>query len=369
VRENPSVPLLFRPLGWGESSVSEGGFVLPSGTVTLLLGDLEASTRAWEADPKATQLGMAELNEAVDDLVGRFDGVRPVEQGEGDSFVGAFARARDGVACALAVQRALVGRLLAVRLGVHTGDVAHRDGGNYVGPAIIRAARLRNLAHGGQTVVSEATRELVADALPDGAHLRDMGVHRMKHLSRAERVYQLCHPDLRDEFPPLRSLDARPHNLPLQRSTFIGREREMAELIELLGAERLVTLTGSGGCGKTRLALQVGAEVLDFFPDGVWFADLAAVTEAGAVPASVMQVFALKEGPAMTPTDALLAYLGQRRVLLVLDNCEHVIGTAAHLVDALLRGCPGVVVLATSRQPLGGEGEVAWRVPSLPVPA
>jgi predicted ATPase/class 3 adenylate cyclase/DNA-binding CsgD family transcriptional regulator len=350
--------------------VNEAGFVLPTGTVTLLLGDVEGSTRGWEADPKAMQAAIVELNEAVDELVGRFDGVRPVEQGEGDSFVAAFARARDGVACALEVQRALVGASVALRLGLHTGDVARRDEGNYVGPTIIRAARLRNLAHGGQTVVSEAVHELVADALPDGAGLRDLGVHRLKDLSRPEHVYQLCHPDLRDEFPPLRSLDARPNNLPVQRTSFIDREDELASLCELVGAgERLVTLTGSGGCGKTRLALHVAAELLDAFPDGVWVADLAAITDPSAVGAALLQVFALKEGPTMAPLDALVAYLGARHALVVLDNCEHVLDAAASLSDGLVSACTGVSVLATSRQPLGLEGEVLWRVPSLPCPA
>jgi predicted ATPase/class 3 adenylate cyclase/DNA-binding CsgD family transcriptional regulator len=343
-------------------------FVLPSGTVTLLLGDMEGSTRAWESDPKTAQIAMVEMIERVDELVGRFDGVRPLEQGEGDSFVAAFARARDGVACAFAIQQALVGYPLAFRLGVHTGDVTRRDERNYAGATIIRTARLRNLAHGGQTVVSEATRELVADALPDGVVLRDLGVHRLKDLSRAERVYQLCHPELRDEFPPLRSLDARPHNLPVQRTAFIGREREMAEVAAILADERMVTLTGSGGCGKTRLALQVGAEALDAFADGVWFADLAAVTDPATVPTSLTQVFSLREGPAMSATDALIAYLGGRRAMIILDNCEHLLEAAAVVADAMLGGCPGVVLLATSRQPLGIEGELTWRVPSLPCP-
>jgi predicted ATPase/class 3 adenylate cyclase/DNA-binding CsgD family transcriptional regulator len=368
VSDNLPAQVLVRSVGWDEPPVSGGGFVLPSGTVTLLLGDVEGSTRAWEADPKTTETAVVELNGVVDELVGRFDGVRPVEQGEGDSFVAAFGRARDAVGCALAIQQALVANPLGVRLGLHTGEVVRRDEGNYVGPAIIRTARLRDLAHGGQTVLSETARDLVLDGLPDGTSLRDLGVHRLKDLSRPERVFQLCHPDLPDAFPPLRSLDAHRHNLPVQRTTFIGRSVELAELSALVGDERLVTLTGSGGCGKTRLALQVAAEASDAFADGVWFADLSSVLDPDAVPAQVAQVFALKEGPGLSLTDGLLAYLGERRALVIVDNCEHVLDAAAGLVDAMLTGCPGISVIATSRQPLALEGEVAWRVPSLPVP-
>ena len=182
----------------------------------------------------------------------------------------AFARARDGVACALAIQQALTGAVLKLRLGVHTGDVTRRDEGNYVGPAIIRTARLRNLAHGGQTVVSEARAELVADNLPDGASLRDLGVHRLKDLSRPERVFQLCHPDLDDTFPALRSLDAHPHNLPVQRTTSSAEPPRSPRWPPADGRGAAGDVTGSGGCGKTRLALQVAAELIDRFPDGVW---------------------------------------------------------------------------------------------------
>jgi class 3 adenylate cyclase len=297
------------PVSWEEPSMSEGAFVLPSGTVTLLLGDVEASTRTWESDPGATAAAIGELNGLVNELVGRFDGVRPVEQGEGDSFVAAFSRARDGLACALKLQLMLLGSSLRVRVGLHTGDVVRRDEGNYVGPAIIRAARLRNLAHGGQTVVSDATRELVIDTLPEGCGLRDLGVHRLKDMSRPERVFQLCHSDLADQFPPLRSLDVHPHNLPVQRTTFIGRAGEIAALAGLLGEERLVTVTGSGGCGKTRLALQVAAEVLEHFPDGVWLVDLAVVSEGEAVAAKAAQAVPVMAGSAISPVDALVAQL------------------------------------------------------------
>jgi predicted ATPase/class 3 adenylate cyclase len=361
--------VLVRPVGWEDPSVCKEGFMLPSGTVTLLLGDVAGSTAAWEADPGQARKAMADLGDLVAEMVGRFDGVRPLEQGEGDSFVAAFARARDGLGCASELQRRLAGGSVRVRLGVHSGDVIRTEMGTYMGPVIIRAARLRDLAHGGQTVVSEAARELVLDALPDGASLVDLGVHRLKDMSRPERVFQLCHPDLGAEFPPLRSLDSRPHNLPTQRTTFIGRMKEIAEVTGLLERNRLVTLTGSGGCGKTRLGLQVGAEVLEQFADGVWFVDLAALAQGESVPAKVGATLGVLQGPLMAPAEAVIAHLRSARALLIMDNCEHVCADAAALVDMMIVSCPGVSVLATSRQAVEVEGEVTWRVPPMSLPA
>jgi predicted ATPase/class 3 adenylate cyclase/DNA-binding CsgD family transcriptional regulator len=366
--DNLPAVVLVRPLQWGEPPMSEGDFLLPTGTVTLLLADVEGSTRQWENDPDATQTAILRLNAIVDDAVGRHDGVRPVEQGEGDSFVAAFARARDALLCALVMQQTLVGEPLALRIGIHTGDVQRRDEGNYVGQTINRAARLRDVAHGGQTVLSQAAHDLVVDRLPDGASLRDVGTHRLKDLARPEHIFQLCHPDLRAEFPPLRSLNAMRHNLPAQRTSFVGRTAELAEVKRLLSETTLLTITGAGGCGKTRLALQVGADLLDTHPDGVWLVELAPVTDSEAVPAHAALVFAVKEGPGMSPTDAVAAYLGEKEAVLILDNCEHVIEGAAALADAVLSGCPGVTILATSRQSLAVPGEVTWRVPSLTVP-
>ena len=192
--ETVGLPVLVRPLRWGEPLMGEGNFVLPTGTVTLVLGDVEGSTRAWETDAKAMAEELASLNAVVDEAVGRHDGVRPVEQGEGDSFVAAFAHARDAVACALAIQRALAGGPLRLRIGVHAGDVLRRDEANYAGPTINRTARIRDLAHGGQTVLSQTAADLAVDAVPDGAELRDLGVHRLQDLSRPERIFQLFHP-------------------------------------------------------------------------------------------------------------------------------------------------------------------------------
>ena len=349
--------------------MTDGEFVLPTGTVTLLLADVEGSTRRWEADPDAMRSAIVSLNELVDDAIGRHDGVRPVEQGEGDSFVAAFARATDALACAVCIQQQLLGSEIRLRIGLHTGEVQRRDETNYVGQTINRTARLRDIAHGGQTVLSQTAHDLVVDRLLEGVTLCDLGVHRLKDLARPERVFQLCHPDVPSEFPRLRSLDSLPHNLPQQRTSFIGRDAELSEVRALLTPGSLVTLVGSGGCGKTRLALQVAAEALNDHPDGAWFADLAAVVEPSAVPAQVAACFGLREGLGLTPTQSLCAYLEQRRALLILDNCEHVADAAATLADALLAGCPQLTLLATSRQPLGLDGEITWRVPSLAVPA
>jgi class 3 adenylate cyclase len=231
------------PLNWSDFGVSE----LPTGTVTLLLADVEGSTRLWETQPEEMTQAIARLDRALTDLVAAHAGVRPVEQGEGDSFVVAFARACDAVACALELQQAPVAPI-RLRIGVHTGDIRLRDEGNYIGPTINRTARLRDLAHGGQTVLSGATEELVFDQLPDGAWLTDLGTQHLRDVARPERVAQLCHPDIHNEFPPLRvSKTTAQQRLPSQFTRFVGRGAELAEVRRLLAEHRLITLTGAGG--------------------------------------------------------------------------------------------------------------------------
>jgi class 3 adenylate cyclase len=206
--------------------------------VTLLLADVEASTRLWETQAESMSAAIARLDDVVDEIVAACRGVRPVEQGEGDSFVVAFARASDAVACALELQRAQLASI-RLRIGVHTGEVQLRDEGNYMAPMVNRAARLRDLAHGGQTVLSGATHDVAVDLLPAGAWLSDLGVHRLRGLERPERVMQLCHPDLRVDFPPLRSSDTlATDNLPLQLTTFIGRDAAVTELRRTLSGQR-----------------------------------------------------------------------------------------------------------------------------------
>jgi class 3 adenylate cyclase len=229
---------------------------LPTGTVTLLLADVEGSTQLRESRPEETAAAVAQLDRTLAEVVSAHDGVRPVEQGEGDSFVVAFSRASDAVACALALQRAPLAPL-RLRIGLHTGEVRMRDPKdrtNYIGPTINRTARLRELAHGGQTVLSGATEPLVVDQLPVGTWLADLGTHPLRDLPRPERVVQLCHPDLRNEFPPLRVPKARKdkpaHGLPVQLTNFVGRDAEMTHVRQLLAENRLVTFTGAGGVAK-----------------------------------------------------------------------------------------------------------------------
>jgi predicted ATPase/class 3 adenylate cyclase/DNA-binding CsgD family transcriptional regulator len=357
----------FDALDWGQTLGGEDGFVLPVGTVTLLLGDVEGSTRQWEEHGPDMPARIATLDEMLDAAISAHQGVRPVEQGEGDSFVVAFSRASDALGCALELQRRLAAGPLDVRLGLHTGEVQLRGVGNYVGAFINRAARLRDVGHGGQVLVSRVTADLVGEHLPDDAGLLDLGSHRLRDLNRPEQVFQLVHPDLRQEFPPLRSLDSMPHNLPVQLTTFVGRTAERAALGKLIAEQRLVTLTGSGGCGKTRLALELAADALDTHPDGVWFCDLSALADADGVAQALAVVLGLRER-SQGWEQVVATHLRESRTLVVLDNCEHVVAGCAALADALLRHCEGLTILATSREPLGVDGEISSRVPSLAAP-
>ena len=339
--------------------------LLPTGMATLLLADVEGSTRLWESQAEEMTAALARFNQTVSEVIAAHGGVRPVEQGEGDSFVAAFARASDAVACALELQRAPLAPI-RVRIGVHTGEVQLRDEGTYAGPTINRTARLRDLAHGGQTVLSGATENLVVDRLPAGAWLTDLGTYPLRDLPRPERVVQLCHPDLRDDFPPLRTEKAAvSHNLPVQLTSFVGRGAQMTNLEKLLIDNRLVTLTGAGGAGKTRLGVEIAARIAAEFGGSVWYVDLAPVTHPVVVAVAVARALGLPDQPGRSTMDTLLRFVRDRQMLVVLDNCEHLLDASAELLVALLGAAPGLTVLATSREPIGVAGEVSWRVPSL----
>jgi predicted ATPase/class 3 adenylate cyclase len=340
-------------------------FVLPTGTVTFLFSDIQGSTRL-----------LHEMGDGYADVLAQhrrvlraaFAANNGVEIGtEGDSFFVAFGRASDAVAAAAEGQRGLEGGPVRVRMGLHTGEPMLTTEG-YVGMVVHRAARIAAVGHGGQVLISEAVASLVADRLPTEVGLRDLGSVRLKDLAKPERVYQVLHPILQEVFPALRSLEATPNNLPQQVTSFIGREKAMAELEALLAKTRLLTLTGAGGAGKTRLSLQVAATALDDFPDGAWLIELAPLADPALVPQTVASVLGLREEPGKAITQTLTEHLKTRQLLLLLDNCEHLLAAGATLADTLVRQCAGVKILATSREALGIQGEQTYRVPSLSLP-
>ena len=343
-------------------------------TLTFLFTDIEGSTallgRLGEDDYAQVLAGHHTL---IRSALAAHDG-REVDT-QGDAFFAVFSSPRACVVAVLQMQQAMethawpAGERVRVRMGIHCGEAA-RTATGLVGLEVHRAARVAAVGHGGQVLVSEAAAVLVRDGLPSGAALADLGVHRLKDLGRPERIFQLHGAGLQAQFPPLRSLGnlALPNNLPAQLSVFIGRDREVCEVRALVESSRLVTLTGAGGAGKTRLGLQVAAELLDRSGDGVWLVELAAVTNEDAVAPAVSEALRLAAQPGRPVLETLLDALAPQDVLIVLDNCEHLIGGCAKTAEAIVRRCPRVHLLATSREPLGVGGEIIYRVPSLSLP-
>lgn len=348
---------------------------LPTGTVTFLFTDIKGSTRLWEEHAQAMRLALTRHDELAAAMIPQYEGVLIKSRGEGDSLFAVFARATEAVACACTLQRRLVSEPwpvetpLQVRMALHTGEADLRDG-DYYGSAVNRCARLRATGHGGQVLLSDVTHDLACEKLPPDVSLRSLGEHRLRDLGRPEQVYQVLHPELPSDFLPLRSLDNPnlPNNLPQQVTSFIGREKEIAETKTLLSNTRLLTLTGSGGCGKTRLSLQVAADVLEQYPNGAWLVEFAPLTDPSLVPKTLGEVLGVREAPGEPVTRTLANVLKEKNMLLVLDNCEHVLEAAARLADALLKSCPKVRLLVSSREALGIAGESAYRVPSLSLP-
>jgi len=339
---------MFAP--WRDAKLS--AVTLATGTVTFVLTDVEGSTSLWAAHHDAMAEAMRRHHAILAAAVQQHGGARPEEQGEGDSAVAVCVRPDEAVKCALDLQCALVaepwpeGAELRVRVALHTGEAVLRDERNYTGPAIHRCARLRGIAAGGQTVVSRSTWELTVDRLPGGAALRDLGLHQLRDLGCPEQVYQLEHADLPADFPPLRSASVLPNNLPLQLTTFVGREAELEQTRELLDASRLLTLTGAGGCGKTRLALHLGAEVLDAYRDGVWWVDLAPLTDPELVAHELAATLSVRGAPGQPIGESLKLQLRSRELLVILDNCEHLLDVCARLTAELLAACSGVSFMA-----------------------
>jgi predicted ATPase/class 3 adenylate cyclase len=344
---------------------------LPAGTVTFLFTTVEGSVRLLEQHPQAYRAALVRYDALLRGAVESHGGA--VFESVGDAVYAAFARSPDAVAAALAAQVALqserwgeVGEIKA-RMALHTGDV-ELQGQHYFGAPLYRSARIMATAHGEQVLLSSVTAGLVREALPERATLRGLGTHRLKDLAAPEEIFQALHPDLRADFPPLKSLSTLHNNLPVQLTSFVGRERELAEVQRLLAAARLVTLVGIGGTGKTRLSLQVAAEALEDFPDGVWQVELAALGDAALVPQAVASALGVREEPGRPLLDTLLDFLRPKRLLLLLDNCEHLLAACAALAESLLRACPEVRILATSQAPLEVPEERVWAVPSLGVP-
>ncbi len=340
----------------------------PTGTVTFLFSDIEGSTERWERDPAAMAAALARHNELLRHAIESHHGY--VFKTIGDAFCAAFARVADATAAALRSQFALLAEDFSavggvrVRIALHTGQ-ADEQGGDYVGPTLNRVARLMAIGHGGQILISGSAAALLQDALPRGSALRDLGAQRLKDLARPERVYQLTAADLLDDFPPLRSLDYLPNNLPQTLTSFVGRSKTVAEIKALLGEHRLVTLAGTGGAGKTRCAIQVAAELLDRFFDGTWVVELAPISDPALVAPTIAHVLRVQEVRGEDLLVTLATYLEQRRLLLVLDNCEHLVDEARRVTAEILRSSAGVSVLATSREPLGIPGERAFQLSSL----
>jgi predicted ATPase/class 3 adenylate cyclase/Tfp pilus assembly protein PilF len=347
---------------------------LPSGTLTFGLTDIESSTRLWEEQPSAMEVAVPRHLELIATAVERHGGFLVRERGEGDSTFSVFTDATSALQAALDAQCALhaepwpteVG--LRVRFALHTGEARYADG-EYSAPEINRCARIRSLASGGQTLISERTWDLVREALPPGSTLKDLGTHRLRDLSRPERIAQLCHVELPDTFPALRSLDMVPHNLPIELTSFIGREAELNRLRKLVQTSRMVTITGAGGLGKTRLALQLGAELIESYADGVWFADLAPVTDGRLVAGAACAALSLRDEPGRTALETLSSHLAGKQTLMIVDNCEHVVADAVELTGAILRGCPDVSIVATSRSTLNVTGAATWSLPPMQLPA
>lgn len=344
---------------------------LPSGTVTFLFTDIEGSTKLAQGHPDKWEALQQRHHAILQSTIDEHNGF--VFQIIGDAFCAAFHTAIDGLSTAIDAQRKLQtenwdGTPVKVRMGLHTGS-AELIGNEYHGYiTLARAQRVMSVAYGGQILLSNASAELIHNELPEGITLRDMKEHRLKGLLNPERLWQIVAPDLQQDFPPLQSFNEIPNNLPVQLTSFVGRENEIAELKQELEAHRLVTLTGSGGTGKTRLSLQVAAELLEKFDHGVWFIELAPLIDPDLIPQTILSVIGISEQPNKTPLEILKEYLHEKKALIVLDNCEHLVSASAKVANILLNAAPNLKILASSREALGVKGELSYPVPSLSLP-
>ena len=358
------------PTGPGEPDAAE----LPAGTLTFLLTDIEGSTRLWETEPEAMEAALQRHDRLLAEVIEGHGGAVITSRGEGDSFFAVFQSAVSAVEaagmCQLRLGREVwpANMALRVRMGLHTGEARLRGGDHVDHSPINRCARVRAAGHGGQVLLTKATSDLVAGRLGGGFGLKRLGEFRLRDLAAPELIFQLIHADLPVDFPPIHTDAERTGNLPLQVSSFIGRARELDQTAAALSQARVVTLTGVGGVGKTRLALQVAGQVSPRFGDGAWLCELAPVRDPAGVDDAVAAVFSVTAPAGLSTSEALVEFLRGKQLLLVLDNCEHLLEGAAALADILQRSCERLVILATSREGLGIEGERLVPVPPLGVP-
>jgi len=363
-----------------EYEISSGGEDLSNPKThlaTFLFTDIEGSTKLWESVPEKMKAALARHHEILQEAISSNRG--DIFQIVGDAFCAVFPTASSAISAALTAQRALhqeqwdTPSPIRVRMGIHTGAAERTSndsptGGYASNHTLNRVARILSAGHGGQILLSLVTKELVKDSLPADTELRDTGEHYLKNLTRPEHLFQLNIASLPSDFPPLNTLDSDRHNLPLQLTSFIGREREIAEVKYLLSATRLLTLIGPGGTGKTRLSIQIAGELLDQYPDGAWFVEFAPISDPLLIPRTTAIAIGLRDEPQRPVIDMLCDYLRGKQLVLILDNCEHLVEACAQMADRLLRACPQIRILASSREALGIAGETSYLVPSLKLP-
>jgi len=333
-----------------------------TGTLTFMLTDLEGSTSLWEAYPQKMKGLLARHDQIIENAAAQNAGLVIKPRGEGDGRFVVFGRATDALLAADAIQQALakepwpVPKNIRVRIALNTGEAELRDG-DFYGPTVNRCARLRSITHGGQTILTQVTYGLVQETMPEGFTFLDLGEHKLKDISRAERIYQLISPGLPADFPPLRTPKRLLQNMPVTLTSFIGRQKELVEVKHRLTTRRLITLSGPGGVGKTRLATQSASAAMEHFPDGGWMIDLTSIANPTQVTQITMTTLGIYEDGCCNPFEKLAYFFQDKKMLLILDNCEHVLTGVTRMVQVLLENTAQLTILATSREPLGVVGE------------
>ena len=342
---------------------------LPSGTVTFLFTDIEGSTKLWEKYPEKMKSALAKHDSILKDAVESNKG--HIIKTTGDGIHAVFSTVIDAIKASIESQHNLANQTnnpsIKIRIGIHTGEAELRDG-DYYGGTLNRAARIMSIGHGGQILISETTLQIAREHLPEDVSVLDLGQHQLKGLSNAEQIYQISKPELQQEFPALKSQTQARNNIPTQLTSFVGRENELAEAKSRLEGARFLTLIGPGGTGKTRLSIQLGSQLVSEFKDGVWLVEFAPIADPSLVTQTIASIFDIGEVPGVSIKSLLHDFLREKHLLLMLDNCEHLVEASAEVADELLHVAPNIKVIVSSREALGVAGETVYRVPSLSLP-